>query len=155
MIVLAAAIYRRLLHLYPHQFWRAFAADLESDFEDGCGEAAASGRTVLVRFLARAAGDFVVSLAREWIRTPWIPVLALAGALTWLLFAYTAFKVQQWPRLRVWPAPAASSDPNGDALHLLVLLVVGALIPIAGTILGSLCIQLLHRPTGGRGRHRV
>lgn len=155
MIALATAIYRRLLHLYPHQFWRTFADDLESDFEDGCREAAASGGAALFRFLGRAAGDLVVSLVREWIRTPWIPVLLLAGALTWALFAFTAFKVQQWPRFRVRPPPDASTDPNAGALHLLVLLVVGALIPIAGTILGTLWIQLLCRSTGGRRRHRV
>ena len=47
MIDGAAAIYRTLIRLYPHGFWRTFHDELEDDFADGSREAGDAGGVAL------------------------------------------------------------------------------------------------------------
>jgi hypothetical protein len=155
VIALGAAIYRSLLRLYPHAFRRAFQDELEYDFDDGSRDAVAvGGRPALVKHWARAARDLAVSLCREWLKTPWIPVLVVAATVSLSLFGYAAFQMRRWPQHAYWPAWRAPDAP-ADSLELLVLMAVGVLIPIAGTILGSLWMLLLRRSASGRSRRRV
>jgi hypothetical protein len=152
MTALDVAIYRRLIRLYPHGFWRTFHDELERDFEDASTEARGEGTGALVRFWASAATDLMLSLGREWVRTPWIPVLCAAATLSIGLFAYTASKIRRWPHT-AWPA-SLGVDSDADSLQLIVVMVVGVLIPIVGTILGSLWALLL-RSNATRRRRRV
>jgi len=150
MTALDLAVYRTLIRLYPHGFWRTFHDELERDFEDAAAEARLEGTGALVRFWASAAGDLLLSLGREWLRTPWIPVLCAAAMLSVGLFAYTAFKIRRWPHA-AWPEPRGI-DSEADSLQLIVIMVVGVLIPIVGTILGSLWTLLLRSNATGRRR---
>lgn len=155
MIRCGHAIYRRLVGCYPHAFQRAFRDELESDFEDGSRDAyEAGGARALLRYWAGVVVDLAVSLAREWLRTPWPVVLVLASTLALALFAYTAFKVQQWPQHHLWPARNVGPSSKAEDLHTIVVLVVGALIPIAGTIVGSVWMRLVGRARP-RARRRV
>lgn len=150
MMALAAAIYRTCIRLYPHAFWRAFHEELEDDFADGWRDARDTGRGALVRLCLSTAADFAVSLVREWLRTPWLPVLLIAGAASFAIFAFTAERVARFPV----PIPSGPpADGNGEALKLIVLLVIGTLIPIVGAIFGSLWPLLLRRRQPGRRRH--
>jgi hypothetical protein len=150
----AAAIYRRLIGLYPDAFRRTFGDELEGDFEDGSREAyEAGGVPALLRYGFGVAIDLAVSLAREWLRTPWPVVIVLASALAFSLFAYTAFKVRQWPQSPVWPA-RSTGPSNAEDLHAVVVLAIGAFIPIAGTIVGSVWMRLVGR-SRSRSRRRV
>lgn len=147
-------IYRRLLRLYPREFLRTFGDELEMDFEQESREARAGGGVpALVGFWMRAGVDLARSLVREWLRTPWIPVLIAAGAVTFAIFATVASKVGQWQQYRYWPAHRAI-ESDADTL-MIELLVIGALIPIVGTILGSLWMLLLRRSMASRHRRRV
>jgi hypothetical protein len=150
-----AAVYRSLIRLYPHTFWRTFHDELEQDFEAGVVEAAEEGPAAVARFWARVVADLAVSLVREWLRTPWIPVLIAAASLSIGLFALAAFQIRQWPQYRAWPAPDGSALTRSESLHLLIVMIVGVLIPIVGTIFGSLWMLLLRRSVGNRRKRRV
>lgn len=154
MIGAAATIHRAFLHLYPHAFRQSFQTDLEHDFEDGYRDAARDGSLRIAVFLMRTATDLLASLVREWLRTPWIPVWLAAGSLSIGLFAFAAFKIRQWPQYAAWPA-WRDVESRSDSIQLIVLMTVGVLIPIAGTILGSLWMLLLRRSIDGRRRRRV
>lgn len=155
MTDLDTAIYRQAVRLYPHGFWRTFHDELESDFDDGRADALEHGWPALCWFWLRAAGDLIVSLIREWLRTPWIPVLIAAASISLTLFSFAAFKVRQWPQHLQWPPRGLQPDSHADSLGMLVLLIVGALIPIVGTILGSMWMLLLQRRVATRKRRRV
>jgi len=152
MIAYAAAAYRTLVRLYPHAFWREFHDELEDDFADGWREALCDGGVVAVaRFGAHTAADFAVSLVREWLRTPWLPVLMVAAAVSFALFGYTALTVSHM----TVPLPASFPTERSDALKAVIVMAIGALIPIAGTILGTLFTMVVRRRTPGRPRRHV
>ena len=150
-----SSLYPTLIRLYPHAFWRTFHDELEQDFDEGVAEAQTEGSAALVRFWIRALADLAVSLVREWLRTPWIPVLVAAAALSIGLFALAALQIRQWPQYRTWPAPDGSAMTRSELLRLVIVMVVGVLIPIAGTILGSLWMLLLRRSVENRRNRRV
>ena len=143
--------YRCLLRLYPEAFRRKFADELEADFEAAASEASASGRWVFVRFWTGVASDLVISSAREWLRTPWVPAVLGAAALSTSLFAYAAYKGRPWLRFPSWTLAgygAGAIDPQ-----LMLLITAAALIPIVGVILGAIWMRPLLRPRS-RGRVR-
>ena len=148
------AIYTALILLYPHAFWRTFHEELEDDFEEGSVEAREAGPAAVWKFRLRTAGDLAVSLLREWLRTPWIPVLITSASISMGLFAFAAFKVRQWPQYASWPVHREFVG-RSDSLRVIVVMTIGVLIPIIGTILASLWMILLQRTTSNRPRRRV
>ncbi len=153
MIGFAAAMYRTVIRLYPSGFWREFHEELEDDFADGSREALDSGRPVLAIFWLRALGDLCRSLAREWLRTPWLPVLIVAGALSITMFTFTALEVSRWPP-PVFRRVRAQTDPDSESLKAIIVMTVGVLIPIVGAILGSLWTMQLRRRSMSSQRRR-
>jgi len=150
MIAWGAAVYDVLVRLYPFEFRRTFSEELQDDFMVASCEASdAGGAAALCGFWARAFADFVVSLVREWLRTPWVPILLLAAAVSVTVFMFTALTVSSLPvRFPVRPP----GERNGEALKLIVVMTVGVLIPICGTILGSLWMFAFRRRTASRRR---
>src|SRR5262249_49786997 len=145
VIVVAAAIYRAMLRGYPRWFRQTFQDDLEQDFEDGSRDAfETGGARALGSFWLCTSADLVVSVTREWLRTPWLPVLIAAATLSLGLFAWTTMHVNHLSHALFWP-PRRGADTDRDQLAMLILLIVGTLIPIVGTILGSLWMLLLRR----------
>ena len=130
-------IYRMLLRLYPQTFLRTFGDELELDFEEGTREAAAAGIGSLLVFWVRTGADFVRSLAREWLRTPWIPVMLVAGAATIAVFNYIAYEFR---RLAPYVPPPREPGAAVMTLQLIAVMTVGVLVPIVGTIFGSIWI---------------
>ena len=149
MIDCAAAIYRTLIRLYPHGFWRTFHDELENDFADGSREAGDAGGVTLPLFWARALADLIRSLVREWLRTPWLLVLIVAAVLSVTIFSLTALQVARLPAL-LSRRVRAGGDPNAEALKAIVVLTAGALIPIAAAILASLWATAVRRRSQSR-----
>jgi hypothetical protein len=87
-------MYRWLLRLYPYDFRRQYQDELETDFETACQEASASGgRPALAACCLQAVADLAVSLPREWLRTPWIPILMAAATIASGVFYYVVIRV--------------------------------------------------------------
>ena len=124
-------IYRWALHLYPYEFYRKYADELEDDFSTQCREAWASGgRPALLRCYIAAAADLLWSIPREWLRTPWAAVFALAAGVATGVFYYVVGRVY---RVRAFGSGAAPEQPQ-----LLLLMAAMVLIPIVAALLFSL-----------------
>ena len=78
--------YEVLLCLYPTAFRRRYGGEMSLDFAEGWAEAHDAGRAAMVAFVARAAVDVSVSLAREWTRGPHVGVAVATAAVTLLLW---------------------------------------------------------------------
>jgi hypothetical protein len=139
-------IYRWLLRLYPYDFRRQYQDELEADFEILRQEAiAAGGGRALLTCYRQTAGDLVRSVPREWLRTPWLPVLTAAGIIAVLLFYYVVGRVYR-----------AGSFENGtqppESPELLLLMAAMVLVPIAVMVLIGIASRLL--PVKPRERRR-
>jgi hypothetical protein len=145
----SAAIYRTLICLYPHGFWRAFHDELEADFADGSREACEAGGAALPLFWIRALADLGTSLVREWLRTPWLPVLLAAASLSVTMFGFTGLQMARWPAL-LFKRVGRGGDPNTESLKTIVVLTVGALIPIAFAIFASSWAMHVRRKSTSR-----
>jgi hypothetical protein len=130
-------IYRWLLRLYPHDFRRQYQDELEADFESLRQEAlAAGGRKAVLKCYGHAAGDLVRSALREWLRTPWLPVLIAAGIIAVLVFYYVVGRVY---RARSF----ASGTQPPESPELLLLMAAMVLIPIAVMALVGVAARLV------------
>ena len=140
-------IYRALLRLYPREFLRTFGDELETDFAELYREAHDSGEPYArLRCWAHALADLFVSVPREWLRTPWLPVLAVAGLVASGIFYYVVGRIY-----RARSFASATQPPDSPALLLLMGLM--ALIPVAAMILIGIASRFAraHR-SHGRGR---
>jgi hypothetical protein len=128
-------IYRWALHLYPYEFRRKYADELEADFEAQRSEAIATGgRRALLWCYANAAFDLLRSVPREWLRTPWTAVVVLAAGVACAVFYYVVGRVY---RVRAFGSGAPSEQPQ-----LLLLMAAMVLIPIAGMLLIGLALRV-------------
>jgi hypothetical protein len=146
----ASAIYRTLIHLYPYAFWRTFHDELEDDFADGSREAGDGGGLALSAFWIRTLADLATSLLREWLRTPWPPVLLAAAVLSVTMFGFTGLQMRRWPAL-LFKRVGGGGDPNTESLKTIVVLAIGALIPIAVAIVASAWAMHVRRKSMSRG----
>jgi hypothetical protein len=134
-VAIGAAGYRGLLRLYPYTFWRVYHDELEIDFEQASLDALdTGGRLALARCWAGIASDLLGSVAREWLRTPWIPVLLVGVVVAVFGVVFTIGRAHT--PLRVYRSMVAPHSPTPpDSPQLLALLTVVALIPIVGLVL--------------------
>jgi hypothetical protein len=153
-VQLGAGAYRGLLRLYPQMFWRSYHDELEGDFEEASLDALETGgRAGLTRCWARIAADLPKSLAREWLRTPWLPVLAVSAMVATFGLFFTVGRVHQPLRLYRRLVAARSAAPQ-DSPELLTLMLAMALIPIVGIVLVS-AVQLFANVRRKKPPHRA
>ena len=140
-------VYRWLLRLYPHDFRRRYADELEADFTAGRQEAVAAGsRGALIGCYVHALADLARSVPREWLRTPWIPVMTVAAVVASLVFYYVVGRVY---RARSFAGPQWPESPE-----LLLLMAAMVLVPIGAMVLIGFAARFASRRTRER-RTRV
>ena len=140
-------IYRWLLRLYPQDFRRQYEDELEADFEALRDEARLGGRRALIACYAQTAADLLRSAPREWLRTPWIPVLGAAAVIASVVFYYVVVRVYR----------AGSFDPAdhpAESPELLLLMAAMVLVPIAALALIAMAARF-HSPRPPHRRRRV
>jgi hypothetical protein len=124
-------LYRGLLLLYPARFRHQFEIEMARDFEEASHDALADrrGSMALVALWGLVAGDFLRTLAIQWLRTG-LPLIALVAA-----FATSGtVSVLAW----IWPSPpVASGSSDSDVVFLIVITAV-VLLVIASTIVFTL-----------------
>jgi hypothetical protein len=150
---IGSTCYRLALHLYPQPFYQQYADDLEADFREASDERlAASGLGGLAAAWLSAFGDLPVSLAREWLRTPWPPVLLAAATIAGFVLYSSVFRAYgplEHYRRRV----AAGGPPPADSPQLLILMALMVLVPVAGIVAVAAIINFtMRRPRGGGRR---
>ncbi len=144
----ASALYRALLHLYPYDFRRAYADELAADFAAFSAEAFASGGSpALLRWWARSAADLSMSVPRQWLRTPWLPVLCVAGIVASLVFADVFVRGKR-------AFSSVSQSRAHDSPQLLLLMALMVLIPVAMTI-AIVLVQRVASLAARKRRRRV
>jgi len=148
LITLVARVYRTLLVVYPSRFREQHGDEMALDFLDASHDARlARGWQGVSRHWALALVDLVRSAAVQWLRTLW-PVAGLFSVALTLLGWSAA--------LRYFPAGAYSVTVNPQDQELLLLLVIllGALLPIFSVVIFCTLFLL---PGVGRplGRRRV
>jgi hypothetical protein len=122
-------LYRWLLRLYPYDFRRQYQDELEADFEALRSETIQTGgRRALLRCYGQTAIDLLRSVPREWLRTPWIPVILAAGLIASVVFYYVVVRVY-----RAGSFAPATHPPESPELMLLMAAMV--LIPIGVIVL--------------------
>jgi hypothetical protein len=146
------AAYRHALRLYPERFYRAYAAELEADFDDAAEEGmAAAGQWGVWSAWAVAWRDLPLSLAREWLRTPWLPALILAAAVATSTLAFSLVRVTgAVARYRAIVAPRVPAPADSPQLFMLMLLMV--LVPIVSIIVIGGVVAFTARYTGRLNR---
>ena len=128
-------VYRWALHLYPYEFRRKYADELEDDFDAQCREALATGgRRALLNCYAAAAADLLWSIPREWLRTPWAAVFVVAAGVACAVFYYVVGRVY---RVRAFGSGAPPEQPQ-----LLLLMAAMVLIPAVAMLLISLAARI-------------
>lgn len=144
--------YRIALRVYPHAFYRQYADELEADFDDAVEEQLARrGQVGVLAAWFAALRDLPLSLAREWLRTPWPPALIVAGTLACTLMAFGVLRTAG-PLSRYRARVAANVPPPADSPELLALMALMVLVPIAGLIIIGGVVALTARYTRGPGR---
>ena len=140
-------IYRALLRLYPSEFYRKFVEELDADFIESTEDARASGRPLaLLECWAAALSDLALSVPREWLRTPWPPVLVLAAGIAGGIFYYVVGRIY---RVRSF----ASDTQPPESPELLMLMGVMALIPTAAMLLLLITSRFVSSRRRGVRRH--
>lgn len=140
-------IYRALLWLYPAAFRAQHAGEMALDFADASDDARESGGwRGLVALWSHALADLVLTIAQQWLRTFWPIVGILSMAVTVLGFSAALRFVPRGPV--VLPV-----DPRQHELVLLLLILIGALIPIFGVVIFYACF-LTPNLNGRRGPRR-
>jgi hypothetical protein len=151
-------VYHWLLRLYPYDFRRQYQDELEADFEIARQEAMASGgRTALVTCYMHAAADLALTLPREWLRTPWIPVLMAAVTIASGVFYYVVIRVYRAGSFENSVGAIAGrpieNPPESPALLLLMAAMV--LVPVCCMVLIGIVSRVsTARPLERRGRVR-
>jgi len=144
--------YRLALRLYPHVFYSQYAAELEADFDDASEEQlVAEGRAGLLAAWLSAFRDLPLSLIREWLRTPWPPVLIIAGTVATGLIGFSVIRATGGLS-RYRAQVAANVPPPADSPQLLMLLLLMVLIPTASIILVAGVVTLATRHVRRPGR---
>ena len=134
-------LYRAALSLCPAGFRVEHGDELARDFDEGRGEALATGDRELWSFRLLMAIDLVRTFAVQWFRTG-VPAIALASAILALTLAAGMASVA---RRATIPMP---TDPaNAEILGVLLLAVTSVMV-IAITASLNLWVN---RP-GRRGR---
>lgn len=147
---LVVRAYEVILWLYPESFRLRYAAEMLLDFEDGLGAAGKSGVLAVATFVGCAVGDFVVSLFREWIGADRAVRVAIATAITLLLWGL-ALRPWSW-RWDIQPGPPVRERFGRPLTEIeLLMLALLALVPVVVVLL--LASQLarsmsFHRHTG-------
>jgi hypothetical protein len=127
---MSLAMYRWLLRLYPTQFRRANADELIADVEALRHEAAHSGgRLAIIRCDRRLVADLLRSALREWLRTPWLAVWVLSGAMTAAVFGLAVVRLQRWRAATV--ATLDDTPLTADLAPLTLLVPVFLVLAIA------------------------
>jgi hypothetical protein len=137
--------YRWLLSLYPYEFRQTYRDELEADFEEARREAEASGPFAVTRLWLRVFADLIVSVPREWLRTPWLAVLTAAAIAAATVFYYVVGRVY-----RAGSFAAAPQPPESPQLVLLMGLMV--LVPAAALVLIAAASQFFRVRSPGRRR---
>jgi hypothetical protein len=128
-------IYRWALHLYPYEFRRKYADELEEDFHTRRREALATGgRPALLHCHLEAAFDLLWSIPREWLRTPWAAVFVLAAGAACGVFYYVVGRIY---RVRGFGSSAPPEQPQ-----LLLLMAAMVLLPAASMLLVGLVARI-------------
>lgn len=148
MITLVARVYRTLLFLYPAGFRAQHSSEMALDFVDASHDARqARGWRGLCGHWVRALVDLACTITSQWLRTVW-PVIGLFSVAVTLLGWSAA--------LRYFPTGPYTIivEPRDHELFLLLLILLGALLPIFSVVI--LCTLFL-LPGLGRpfGRRRV
>ena len=135
--------YRWLLFLYPHQFRQTYGDELEADYAAARREADAGGPPAVARLWLSVLADLVISVPRQWLRTPWVAVLAAAALVATLVFYYVVGRIY---RARAF----AAAPPVPESPELLLIMALMVLIPAAVMILIAIVSQIF----GVRSPHR-
>lgn len=150
MVAIAAFVhhlYRTLLWLYPASFRAQHAGEMALDFADASDDARVSqGWRGLLAHWNHALADLAVTIVQQWFRTFWPLIGLLSMAVTVLGFGAALRFVPDGPL--VLPV-----DPRQHELVLLLLLLLGALIPIFGVVIFCACF-LTPNLNGRRGPRR-
>lgn len=145
MIALADRIYRALLFLYPAPFRVQHGDEMALDFADACDDMRGRlGWRGVVAHWHRALIDLAITVVQQWLRTLW-PIVGLLS---------TAVPLLGWSAaLRFLPTGPYDFviDPRQQELALLLLLLLGALIPIFGVVIFCGCFLM---PNLDRTRRR-
>lgn len=145
VIALVDRVYRSLLALYPAAFRLQHGNEMALDFADAAASARhAAGWRGLLAHWGRALIDLAVTIAQQWLRTFW-PIIGLLSMITTLVGFSAA--------LRFIPSAPYQMvvRPEQQELALLLMLLVGALIPIFGVVIFCGCFL---RPNLDRTRRR-
>ena len=146
LVFAGVAAYAVLLRLLPYQFRIIYADELEDDFRDASLDAVTEGGTpALLAWWARAAIDLLGALVRQWLRTPWVPVLASAAVIATTIFAAV------WIRGKRAFVVSSANRP-ADSPELILLFALAVLVPVVGTIAIGSVVWLVHHFTGKRRR---
>jgi hypothetical protein len=138
---LDARLYRAALSLCPAAFRREHGDEMARDFDEACGEAAATGDRALWLLRLFLAADLVRTFGIQWLRTGF-PAIGLASILITLALAEGLATLALRARIQL-PADPAHAEILG-----VLLLAVTSVVLIAITIVLSLWVT---RPSG-RGR---
>jgi len=139
--------YRLLLRLYPGDFRRRYGDELEADFHEALHDARAAGRLARMRCYTDAIADAAVSLPREWLRTPWLPVAAAALAIASAIFYGVV--------MRVYLARSFYSETRpAESPAVFELMAAMVAVPLGAMLLIGLVARLLSR-SAPRRRTRV
>lgn len=146
LITLATRLYRALLFLYPAPFRVQHGDEMALDFVDASHDARlAHGWRGVTGHWLRALVDLTCTVSGQWLRTLW----PIAG-----LLSITATIVGWSLALRYFPnAPFTFVvDPRNEELLLLLVILLGALIPIFAVVIFCSLFLLpgLGRPFGRR-----
>lgn len=145
MITLVTCVYRTLLFLYPAAFRAQHGGDMTLDFIDGSHDAGREGWRALSAHWSRALVDLACTVATQWLRTVW----PIAG-----LFSVGVTLVAWSVALRSLPSRGyiVLVNPQDQELLLLLVILLGALIPIFGVVIFCTLFLLpgLGRPLGRR-----
>jgi hypothetical protein len=120
-------LYRAALSLCPAGFRREHGDEMARDFDEACGEAAATGDRALWILRLLMAVDLVRTFGIQWLRTGF-PASGLASILVTLALAEGLATVARRARIQM-PADAEHAEILG-----VLLLAVTSVVLIAMTI---------------------
>lgn len=148
VVALVDRIYRTLILLYPASFRTQHGGEMALDFADAARDAhRTEGWRGLSAHWARSLADLIVTIVQQWLATFWPTIGLLSMAVTVLGFSAALRFVPDGPF-------AFRVDPLQEELAILLLLLLGALIPIFGVVVFCGCFLRPHL-YGRRGRRRV
>jgi hypothetical protein len=140
---LDARLYLAALALCPPAFRREFGAEMARDFDEARAEAKAQGPRAVWTFRGDIARDWLLTFARQWLRSGW-PVIVAAAILGPLAGASALASL--WPPA-VITVPVNTPDGEVLALELLITIVF---FVIASTIIFTLAFARRRRPRARR-----